>query len=289
MKILFFLDKFNKEISNIYDRCMNLSIIQDQDNKNEKWLIPQGCGVDKLFSILTGIRNKNGDNEFVEEEKIKKSIDLSDPLITSGFGFLKSIKLIEKQQKEIKLTKIGAEFTEAFIREDENISKIILQIIKGSYLIDLFDYLNNNKDLKVSKVFTFIKSQAKLSNSTDGRLFSDLAFQGVKAIIGLFQKAELLTETQIQDFKNYKNSTKKKDSKPITKKKETKKDRTKIKAVLSNKPELIQGSKGIISLSSGIDIQLTSKKNVELAISQLNDLIKEFQNIENNNEGDSTD
>lgn len=227
------------------------------------------------MAILTGIRNKNGDNQFVDEEKIKKSIDLSNVLVTSGFNFLQSINLIEKQKKEIKLTKIGTEFIESSIRDDENISKIILQIIKGSYLIDLFDYLNNNKDLKTAKIFTFIKSQAKLPDSKDGRLFLDLPFQGVKAIVGLFEKANLLTDIQIQEFREYKNSSNKNNTK-ISGNKPKKEKKSKNISSQQNKPTIVPNSKGILSLTDGIDIQLISKKTIELAISQLEILLEEI-------------
>jgi hypothetical protein len=38
-----------------------MSFEQEQIKDNQKWKIPQGCGLDKLMKILTAIRNKNGD------------------------------------------------------------------------------------------------------------------------------------------------------------------------------------------------------------------------------------
>ena len=94
---------------------------QEQTKENQKWNIPQGCGLGKLMTILVAIRNKNGDTEYVEDEKLKSAIDLSDSLITTNLTFLNSIKLVEKEGKKTKLTNIGNELTQAWIRGDEKI------------------------------------------------------------------------------------------------------------------------------------------------------------------------
>ena len=43
-------------------------------------------------------------------------------------------------------------------------------------------------------------------DAKDGRPFSDIPFQGVKALIKLFEKADLLTSEQKSEFENYKNT-----------------------------------------------------------------------------------
>ena len=60
---------------------------QEQTRENQKWNIPQGCGLDKLMTILVAIRNKNGDKEYLEDEKFRSAIDLSKSLITANLTF----------------------------------------------------------------------------------------------------------------------------------------------------------------------------------------------------------
>ena len=242
---------------------------QEQTKENQKWNIPQGCGLEKLMTILVAIRNKNGDTEYVEDEKIKKAIDLTDSLVTSNLTFFKSVNLIEKQSGKTKLTEIGSQFSEAWVRDDENISKLILQIIKDSYLVDLFDYIQNNKELTINKIFAFIKSQAKLSDAKDGRPFGDIPFQGAKTVIRLFEKANLLSKEQLEEFKTFKNTN------PKGQKTKSVKKTTDVK-----KPNISQDSTGNLSLPSGIEIPLSSRKNVEFGIMQLKDLLEELKKDE---------
>ena len=247
---------------------------QQQTKENQKWNIPQGCGLEKLMTILTAIRNKNGDREYIEDESFKKAIDLSESLIPPNLTFFESIKLIEREGKKTKLTKIGNELTEAWVRKDENISKLIQQVIKESHLIDLHDYVKTNEGIKITKIFTFIKSQAKLPDAKDGRPFSDIPFQGVKALIKLFEKADLLTNEQKSEFENYKNTNPKSTSTKSQKIKSVKKT-TDVK-----KPNISQDSSGNLSLPSGIEIPLSSSKNVEFGIMQLKVLLEELKKDE---------
>jgi len=182
-----------------------MPIEQEQTRENQKWNIPQGCGLEKLMKILVAIRNKNGDKEYVEDEKFKSAVDLSDFLITANLPFLNSIKLLEREGKKAKLTNIGNELTQAWIRGDENISKLIQQIIKDSHLVDLHDYIQTNQGIKIAKLFSFIKERAKISDAGDGRPFGDIPFQGAKTVIRLFEKADLLTSEQLEEFKDFKN------------------------------------------------------------------------------------
>ena len=39
---------------------------QENTKENQKWNIPQGCGLEKLKTILVSIRNKNGDKEYID-------------------------------------------------------------------------------------------------------------------------------------------------------------------------------------------------------------------------------
>ncbi len=248
-----------------------MSAEQEQISNNQKWVIPQGCGLDKLMTVLVALRNKNGDTEYVEDEKFKKSIDLSSNLVSGNLTFLKSIKLLEKQDKTTKLTKMGSELTEAWVRDDENISKLIHQVIKESHLVDLLDYTKTNQGLKIAKMFTFVKSQAKLSDAKDGRPFSDIPFQGTKTVIKLFEKAGLLTDEQIKELKEYKNTNP--TSTTSTKPKASSDKRKSVE----NKSSTMSNTSGSLSLPSGIQIPLTSSKNVDVAIVQLNDLLQELK------------
>lgn len=258
-----------------------MSSEQTQIKDNNKWIIPQGCGLDKLMSILVAVRNKNGDTEFVDDERVKTAIDLSQNLISPNITFLTSVNLLEKGNKQLKLTKIGNELTEAWIREDENISKLIQQVIKESHLIDLHDYLQTNKGIKTAKLFSFIKVQAKLSEPKDGRPFGDIPFQGIKSIIKLFEKAELLSNEQIEDFKNYKNA----NPDNITKKPRTPHEKKQIATTSKKTTQIIDDSHGHLSLS-GIEIELTSTKNIKFAIMQLEDLL---QDVDSNIESTTTE
>jgi len=251
--------------------CTFMPAEQEQFRNNEKWKIAQGCGLDKLMTILIAIRNKNGDTEYIEDEKFKNAIDLSKSLLTGNLTFLNSINLLEKKDGKTKLTKIGSEFTEAWVRDDDNISKLIEQIIKESPLVDLYDYIQTNKGIKIAKIFTFIKAQAKISDASDGRPFADIPFQGVKTVIRLFEKANLLSSEQIKEFKDYRNSN---PNSPTTKKQKTKSGK---KTTDVKKSVVAPDSRGNLSLTSGIEIQLNSSKNVEFAIMQLNDLLDELK------------
>lgn len=248
-----------------------MSVEQEQISNNQKWVIPQGCGLDKLMTVLIALRNKNGDTEYVDDEKFKKSIDLSTNLISGNLTFLRSIKLLEKQDKTTKLTKIGSELTEAWVRDDENISKLFQQVIKESHLVDLLDYTKTNQGLKIAKIFTFIKSQARVPDAKDGRPFSDIPYQGAKTVIKLFEKADLLTDEQINELKEYKNTNP--TGATLIKPKASSNKRKPVESI----PSTMSNTSGTLSLPSGIQIPLTSSKNVEVALVQLNDLLQELK------------
>ncbi|MGB6463140.1 MAG: hypothetical protein WBF38_02800 [Nitrosotalea sp.] len=260
-----------------------MSSEQEQIKDNQKWSIPQGCGLEKLISILTAIRNKNGDREFVEDERFKTAIDLTPSLIPPNVTFLNSIKLLEKDEKKVKLTKLGNELTEAWVIGDENISRLIQQIIKESHLRDLYDYLDTNKGIKIAKIFSFVKVQARIPDPKDGRPFADIPFQGVKTLIKLFEKANLLSDEQIEDFKNYKNTNL---DNPTAKKPRTQREKKTVSTNRSSPQQTLENSGGHLSLI-GIEIELNSSKNIKFAIMQLNDLLKEFENKANTTDNES--
>ena len=233
------------------------------------------------MTILVAIRNKNGDTGYVEDEKFKSAIDLSKSLITGNLTFLKSIHLLEKEDQKTKLTNIGTELTQAWVRKDDNISKLIEQVIKDSHLIDLYDYIKTNQGIKTTKIFSFIKERAKIPDSGDGRPFGDVPFQGAKTVIRLFEKANLLSKEQLEEFKDFKNTNPKSASK-------SHKTKSVKKTTGVEKSNISQDSRGNLSLTSGIEIQLNSNKNVEFAIMQLNDLLEELKKDENtDDESDS--
>jgi len=251
---------------------------QEQTKEDQKWTIPQGCGLEKIMTLLVAIRNKNGDKEYVEDEKVKSAIDLSNSLIPPNLAFLNSVKLLERESKKTKLTNIGNELTQAWVRKDENISKLIEQVIKDSHLIDLYDYLKTNQGITTAKIFSFIKERARITDAGDGRPFGDIPFQGAKTIIRLFEKANLLTSEQVQELKDYKNTN---PNSPATKSKKTKSSK---KTAIVEGSNISQDSRGNLSLTSGIEIQLNSSKNVKFAILQLNDLFEELKKYENTND-----
>ena len=93
-------------------------------------------------------------------------------------------------------------------------------------------------------------------------------------MIRLFEKANLLSTEQSEEFKDFKNV----NPKGVSKSQKTKsvKKTTDVK-----KLNILQDSRGNLSLISGIEIQLSSSKNVEFGIMQLKDLLEEFKKDEN--------
>ena len=207
---------------------------------------------------------------------LNKSFSLLFPIYNEG-------KIIEKNTKRLYFYLKGYGFKKFEILLCDNAStdntNAIAKNLSKKYP-EIKYFFTNKKGIgsgvklgiKTAKLFSFIKAQAKISDPKDGRPFADIPFQGVKTLIRFFEKANLLSTEQIEDFKNYKNAN---PDSTTAKKPRTQRE----KKLVTSRPmqsQISENSHGHLSLS-GIEIELNSIKNTKFAIMQLEDLLKEIE------------